>query len=174
MQKRWAQAPQPRGQLALFARSLDDAVTDGHPIRTLDAWLDAVDWSAWERRYAGHRGQPPLHPKLMAGCILYGLMRRIRSCRDLEDATRERLDFIWFLEGRTIDHSTFAKFRTAFGPQLKDLNRRICRAVCAHYEESLLTLILDGTRIRANSTARSAYGRRARAVDRRVCGRVGR
>ena len=57
-------------------------------------------------RYDGHRGQPPIHPMRLAGAILYGLMRGIRSSRELEDATRERLDFRWFLEGRTVDHSS--------------------------------------------------------------------
>ena len=151
MDKRWAQAPGTREQLALFRESLDDAVSADHPIRVFERCLDFVDWEPWEARYAGHRGQPPIHPRLMAGCILYGLMRGIRSSRELEDATRERLDFMWFLERRTIDHSTFAAFRSAFGPELKNLNRTLARLVCERYEQALLGLVLDGTRIRSNS-----------------------
>jgi len=161
MDKRWAQAPACREQLVLFQERLDEVVAPEHPIRAVDQCLNLVDWSAWERRYAGRRGQPPIHPRLMAGCILYGLMRGIRSSRDLEDATRERVDFIWFLERRTIDHSTFAAFRKEFGAELKDLNRQMGRLVCERHGETLLALVLDGTRIRANSDrhgARTAAG----------------
>ena len=151
MDRRWAQAPGCREQLVLVQETLDEVVATDHPIRVLDQCLNLVDWGPWERRYTGRRGQPPIHPRLMAGCILYGLMRKIRSSRELEDATRERVDFMWFLERRTIDHATFAAFRKDFGKELKDLNRQIGRLVCERYADALLRLVLDGTRLRANS-----------------------
>ncbi len=45
-------------------------------------------------------GQPPIHPRVMAGVILYGLMRRIRSSRQLEYACGNNIDFMWLAEGR--------------------------------------------------------------------------
>jgi transposase len=161
MEKRWAQAPGRRDQLLLFGQTLDDAVAADHPIRVLDRCLDGVDWGPWEARYAGRRGQPPIHPRLLAGAILYGLLRKIRSSRELEDATRERVDFMWLLEGRTIDHSTFAEFRTEFGEELKGLHRQIATMICDRVEQTLLALVIDGTRERANSNrygARTAQG----------------
>ena len=151
MDKYWAQAPERRDQSVLFCPTLDESVPAEHPIRTVDEILALYDWSEWEKKYDGYRGQPPIHPKLMAGVILYGLIRGIRSSRCLEDATRERRDFRWFLEGRTIDHSTFARFRTNFTVELKELNGKIAVMLCDHYEDALVTLILDGTRERANS-----------------------
>lgn len=156
MRQRWAKAPAPREQLALFSVSLDEVVAQDHPIRRLERLLRQLDWSAWERKYEGFRGQPPIHPMLMAGCIHYGLMRKIRSSRALEEATRERVDFMWFLEGRSIDHSTFAKFRTVFYAELRDLNRQIGQLVCERYEKALLCLLQDGTRMRANSDRHGA------------------
>ena len=90
MDKRWAQAPAPRHQQVLFRETLDEAVPGEHQIRELDAVLAQLDWRKWEEAYDGHRGQPPLHPRLMAGTILYGLMCKQRSSRELEDATRNR------------------------------------------------------------------------------------
>ena len=164
--KRWAQAPMPREQLLLYSQSVDEVVSERHPIRMLDAVLAKMDWRAWEAHYDGHCGQPPLHPRLMAGAILYGLMRRIRSSRELEDATHERLDYRWWFEGRTVDHSTFAKFRVQFNEELKRLNREIGKLICSHYQDTLLGLVLDGTRVRADS---DRYGARtARCLDRLV------
>lgn len=164
--RRWAQAVMPRGQQWLHG-CLDDLVTQNHPIRLVDAVLNELDWSEWEGSYSSERrGQPPLHPRLLAGCILYGLLRKLRSSRQLEDATRERLDFQWFLEGRTIDHSTFADFRVAFAEKLKELNRAFARRVVSAHEGALETLVVDGTRIRACSDRHGA--RTAETLERMI------
>lgn len=153
----WAKAPAPRDQYLLISQSTDDLVAVDHPIRILNELFERMDWRDWECKYDGHQGQPPIHPRLIAGVILYGLIRSIRSSRQLEEATRERLDFIWFLEGRSIDHSTIAKFRTEFNKQLKGLNRQISALLVSESRcGNVLELILDGTRIRANSDRNGA------------------
>ena len=157
MTDQWAKAPAPRHQLVLVSQTADDMLPASHPIRLLDDFLARLDWRPWERRYDGHRGQPPIHPRLIAGAILYGLMRRIRSSRDLEEATRTRLDFLWFLDGRAVDHSTFAKFRTRHELELKDLSRQIARELVVRWGGELLELVLDGTRVRANADRREAH-----------------
>lgn len=155
--KHWSKPVAPREQCVLFSETLDETVSQNHPIRYLDASLSLLDWSSWEAKYDGYRGQPPIHPRVMAGAILYGLMKRIRSSRDLEEATRERLDFRWFLECRTVDHSTFAGFRKRFEEPLKDLMKQVSRAVVEQSGATeLLELILDGTRVRANSERQGA------------------
>ena len=121
----WASAPHHRSQLTLFSPSLDDMIPPGHQIRGLEQLVQLFDWSDWEAGYDGHRGQPPIHPSLIAGAILYGLKEGIRSSRKLEDATKMRIDFMWFLNGRVIDHSTFAAFRTRFGSELRDLFKQL-------------------------------------------------
>ena len=110
-ERKWAGPELSRDQYVMM--TLDDLLAWDHRIRVVDELLERVDWSPWEERYRPSlRGQPAIHPRLLAGCILYGLMVRVRSSRQLEDATRERLDFQWFLGRRTIDHATFANFRT--------------------------------------------------------------
>jgi len=66
----WAKAPLRRDQILLFSPTLDDSISDDHPVRLLDEILRAQDWSAWERHYDGRRGQPPIPPWVMAGVIL--------------------------------------------------------------------------------------------------------
>lgn len=148
--RKWAEPELLRGQYVVT--TLDDSLALDHRIRVVDALLEQVDWSPWEDRYRpSRRGQPPIHPRLLAGCILYGLMVRVRSSRQLEDATRERLDFQWFLGKRSIDHATFAKFRTDFGDLLSGLNDWFAQRLCEAVENALNLLVCDGTRIRANS-----------------------
>jgi transposase len=151
MKKRWAKAPHDRDQLMLLSPSLDEMLGGDHEIRLLDALLLSLDWSGWEERYDSSSGQPPIHPRLMAGCILYGLTLGIRSLRGLEDATRHRTDFIWFLSGQTIDHSTFWQFQHRFEGQLKELSRELKRRGQAQLGCNATNIAVDGTFIRANS-----------------------
>ncbi len=163
---KWAQAPAAREQIILFRESLDDAVSENHPIRGFDAILRELDWSLWEAKYDTKRGQPAVHPRLVAGLILWGVLKGIRSSRQLEEATLERLDILWFLERRGLDHSTIAKFRVRFDKELKALTRQLSKKVVERCCESLVELILDGTRIRANSERAGA--RTAQALERLI------
>ena len=122
---RWNQAPMIREQAVLFSPTLDAAISSDHSVRLVDEVLGQMDWSAWESQYVLVAGQPPIAPRVMAGAILYGLTLGIRSSRKLEDACRNLLDFLWLVEGRMIDHSTFSKFRTRIDKELKQVFRQI-------------------------------------------------
>ena len=148
----WNQAPLPRDQILLFRETLGDRIRENHSVRLFAEILDGLDWSSWERHYVLVAGQPPIHPKVMAGAIIYGLTHGLRSSRRLEWACGNAIDFMWLVEGRTIDHSTFCDFRTKFKRELKDLFRQIGRVAMHLGLISLNQVALDGTRVRANSS----------------------
>jgi len=150
---RWNQAPLPRDQILLFRETLGDRIPSDHSVRLLWEIFDGLDWGGWERHYVLVAGQPPIHPKVMAGAILYGLTHGIRSSRRLEWACCHAVDFMWLVEGRTIDHSTFCDFRTRFKRELKDLFRQIGRVAIHMGLVSLNQVAFDGTRVKANSSA---------------------
>ena len=87
----WAEAPQQREQMVLFAERLDDALPPDHIVRLLDEILSRITWVKWEATYHGRLGQPAIHPRVLAGMLLYGLLTRIRSSRALEEALVVRL-----------------------------------------------------------------------------------
>ncbi len=147
----WDRPILKREQLVLFPAKLDEAVPCDHEVRLFDEILRKIDWADWEERYPNRRGRPPIHPRIMAGVILYGLMTRIRSSRALENALDVRLDFRWLAEGRSIDHTTLSEFRRKFGPELKSLFTKIGLLAREMDLLSLSLLAFDGTRIRANN-----------------------
>ena len=148
----WAEAPMQRQQMALFAPTLDAMISPDDPVRLVDELLAGLDWSAWEAEYDGQRGQPPIHPRIIAGAMLYGLCRGIRSTRKLQEACCYRLDFLWLVEGRQIDYTTFAKFRTRFGPPLKDLFRQLGRLAMHLGLVRLGEVAFDGARVKSNNS----------------------
>jgi len=74
----------PRDQLALFATTLEDRIPEDHPVRVLDEIMSRMDWTQWEANYHGAKGQPPIHPRILASVLLFAMIRRIRSSRQIE------------------------------------------------------------------------------------------
>jgi transposase len=131
---------------------LESLIGPDDSVRVFDEIMSELDWSAWEAEYKQNGlGQPPIHPRWVASAILYGLYRGIRSSRRLEEACCYRFDFIWLVEGRRIDHTTFAKFRTKFHGSLKDLFRQIGRLALTMGMVALGEVAFDATRVKANN-----------------------
>lgn len=147
----WQRAPEPRDQLVMFPRRLDEVISPDHPVRLLHELLGEMDWSSWEARYHGRRGQPAIHPRILAGVLLYGLMCRTRSSRLLEEALLCRIDFRWLAEGHTADHTTISEFRRKFAEPLKDLFVQIGLLAQEMELTSLSRMGFDGSRMRANN-----------------------
>ncbi len=164
----WNQAPSPRDQILLFRETLGDRIPENHTSRLFAEILDGLDWSSWEQHYVLVAGQPPIHPKVMAGAILYGLTHGLRSSRCLEWDCGNAIDFLWLVEGRTIDHSKFCDFRTKFQRELEYLFRQIGRVAMHLGLIRLNQVALDGTRGRANSSPHATAS--AKTLEERLKG----
>ncbi len=117
----------------------------------LEEMLSRIDWSVWEAGYDLRWGLPPIHPRVLASVLLYGLLTRIRSSRGLGEALSVRLDFRWLAEGRTIDHTTLSTFRKKHPEPLKNLFVQIGLVARELGLVTLSQLAFDGTQMRANS-----------------------
>jgi len=148
----WVPPVESREQLVLFSRKIDDMLPEDHAVRQLAAIMDQIDWSDWEREYVQRGpGRTALHPKVMASVILYGLLTRIRTSRQLEEALTLRIDFRWLAEGRSIDHSTFCIFRGSHRQRLEGLFVQLGLLAKTAGILKLSELAFDGTKIRANN-----------------------
>src|SRR5690242_2793239 len=163
----WAKAPMPREQLVLIATTLDDRISDDHPVRLYAEILDGFDWCDWEARYHGRLGQPPIHPRILAGLWLYGLRRGVRSSRKLEYMAGHNVDFMWLSQGHAPDHTTLSEFRSKFSKELKDLFRHIGRVAAAGGFLTFLEMGMDGTKVKANNSRFQTWTaeRIAKALD---------
>ena len=148
----WQDAPMPRDQLVLFTDTLEDRIPADHPVRVLDEILSAMDWTEWEAESHGRLGQPPIHPSVMCKVLLFAMIRRIRSCRQIEYNLQHSIDFIWLAAGRTIDHSTLSEFRRKHPQHLKNLYRQMIQLAIRLGVAKLGELCIDGTRVQANAS----------------------
>lgn len=131
---------------------LDSMISEDDPVRLVDEVLNGMDWEPWEAKYHPTRGRPPIHPRVLASVMIYGLYRGIRSSRKLEEACTYRFDFMWLAQGHQPDHSTLSEFRTRFGDPLKSLFKQIGHVAMIMGLIRLGDVAFDGTRVKANNS----------------------
>jgi transposase len=108
--------PRQVEQAALFYEfSLEDRVPVGHPLRSIDRFVDLSGLRRELAPFCSPTGRPSLDPGLMIRMLIIGYCFGIRSERRLRDEVHLNLAYRWFcrlgLDGPVLDHSTFSKNR---------------------------------------------------------------
>ncbi len=147
----WRDAPIPRQQLVLIPTALEEMIPADHPVRLIDEILDGLNWSKWEAAYHGSHGQPPIHPAVLAKTLLFALIRRVRSSRQIEYEIKHSIDFIWLTSGRRIDHTTLSEFRRNHANELRDIFKQMIKLAINLKIANLAELCIDGTRVLADA-----------------------
>lgn len=136
-------------QLAL-PMDLGDIIPADDSVRLLNAVLERLDYRELHAAYS-HRGRIGRSPETLFKIVVYGFMNRIYSSRDLEQACRRDINFM-FLLGRTPapDHATIARFCNQRLPQAaENLFSQLVRLLADAGELSLRTAFIDGTKFEA-------------------------
>ncbi|MFH1341654.1 MAG: IS1182 family transposase [Pseudomonadota bacterium] len=118
-----------RDQVTLFPDRLEDWIDEDHPVRVIDAFVDAMDLvdAGFGRMSPAQTGRPCYHPSVLLKLFIYGYLNRIPSSRRLEREAGRNVEAMW-LTGRLVpDHKTIADFR-------KD-NGLAIRKTCARFVE---------------------------------------
>lgn len=163
----WQDAPMPRSQLVLVPTALEAIIPADHPVRLIDEILDTLDWTEYESAYNGRRGQPPIHPSVMAKVLLFAMIRRIRSSRQIEYELKHSIDFIWLTSGRQIDHTTISEFRRKHTKALRSIFQQMIKLAINLGIANLGELCIDGTRVLADANRYKTWttNRLARALE---------
>src|ERR1700746_528796 len=115
-----------REQPSFLPPCLDDYVGPDHPVRAIDAYVDALDLEELGFRHPGSDGgvgQPPYHPGDLLKLYLYGYLHRVRSSRGLEREAARNLEVIWLIRGLRPRYRTIGDFRKDNWAALKAVNR---------------------------------------------------
>ena len=141
-----------REQRTLLPPSIEEYVTESHPVRAYDAFVDTLEMAALGIDLDADKvGNAAYDPRAMLKLLVYGYSYGIRSSRKLERATHENLSFIWLLGGLKPDHKTIAEFRRK---HVKGIKKVLRQSVWIAIELDLIAgnvLFVDGTKIRANA-----------------------
>jgi len=145
-------------QTYLMPPSLEDWVDADHPARFIRDFVSSLDFSELGFVEADARtGRPAYAVDLLLSVWLYGYMHRIRSTRELERACREHMSLLWLTGNQAPDHNTLWRFWRKNRCGLRGIFRQV---VGVAYSSGLIGLAVhavDGTKIRACSSKRSAW-----------------
>jgi transposase len=123
-----------RDQVTLFPDRLEDWIDEDHPVRVIDAFVDAMDLAGagFGRMEPAQTGRPSYHPSVLLKLFIYGYLNRIPSSRRLEREAGRNVEAMW-LTGRLVpDHKTIAEFRKDNGPGIRKACARfveLCRQI---------------------------------------------
>jgi len=157
-----------RQQTALLPPSVDEYVSEGNPVRAIDAYVDTLDlaFMGVKNSQAGsHAGQPAYHPRLLIKLYLYGYLNGIRSSRKLEREAGRNLEVIWLVEGLNPVYKTIANFRKDNSQTLTAINKDfilLCKQLGLFAGE---TVAVDGSFFKGNASKDSIYTEKALARD---------
>jgi transposase len=142
---------QSRDQLALFPTTLDETVSEDHPVRVIDAFVEGLDLRAlgFAKVAAEEMGRPPYAPGDLLKLYIWGYANRVRSSRGLEREAKRNVEVMWLVHGLTPAFKTIADFRKAHPEAIV----AVCRQFIQFCRElSLLggeIVAIDGTKIEA-------------------------
>jgi transposase len=164
-----------RFQSTLFPPVLDEALSVDHPVRVIDAFVDALDLGklGFSKVEAEATGRPPYRPSDLLKLYIYGYLNQVRSSRRLEREAARNIEVLWLIDRLKPSFKTIADFRKDHANGLIE----VCRAFVAFCRgQSLLggeVVAIDGTKI---SAAASRYkvitpkklAKQSEAIERRI------
>lgn len=124
-------------------------VPENDPVRLLNFICEQLDYSSLRKQYG--RKWRKYHPETLFKILLYGYMNGEYSSRDIEEACKRDICFMWLLDGMSApDHSTIARFQNAkLVPVIEDLFYQFVKYLMSRDEIHGNNLFVDGTKIEA-------------------------
>lgn len=150
-----------RDQIYIFPPSVDDWVPADHPVRFIDAFVDALDLSSLGSREesVGVTGRPHYGASVLLKIWLYGYVKGLRSTRKLEEACVEHLPFVWLAGQLRPDHNTLWRFFRRHRSALRKLSGQVIRVAANSGLIGLVLHAVDGTKIEARCSGRTGLHR---------------
>jgi transposase len=140
-----------RHEASPFPPRLDAYLTDDHPVRFIEAFVDALDLEARGFRHAvaAATGRPRDHPGARLQLSIDGYLDRLRSSRRLEQETQRHVALRGLLKKLRPDHHTIAHCRRDHFEALRD----VCRALTLLCTQRALfggeLVAIDGSKLSA-------------------------
>jgi len=138
-------------QNLLFPPNLEELIDENHPVRVVDRIIDVINIDGLLSSYKGG-GTSSYHPRMLLKVIIYAYLRNIYSSRNIEDALKENIHFMWLSGMSRPDHNTIFRFRSKrLKDQIKKVFTKVVELLVAEGQISLKEVYIDGTKIEANA-----------------------
>ena len=149
--------PYAPDQDLLLPHSLKEWLPPGHLAHYISEAIDALDLSAFFKRYeAGGSRNQPFHPAMMVKVLVYGYATGVFSSRKIARKLHEDVAFRVLAAGNFPKHRTLCDFRALHLSELAALFVQIVKLAGECGLIKLGTIAVDGTKLRANASKHKA------------------
>ena len=148
--------PYNQDQMELFPPSVRSLIEDDHLCMVVNDVVKAMDLSCLYQKIS-HEGNPAYHPAMMLKVLFYAYARGIFSSRNIAQAVRENIPFIFLAAWQKPDFRTISDFRKN---NLKELGLLFAQTVQLCNQLGMVKLghvAIDGTKIKANASDAKTY-----------------
>lgn len=141
--------------------NLEIKISEDDPVRLLNDLCDQLDYSKLYKTYC--RAWRKYDPVTLFKILVYGYMNGKYSCRDLENACKRDIYFMWLLNGMQVpDATTFARFQNEkLVEVIEDLFYQLINQLAELKEIKFENIFVDGTKIEANANKYSFVWKKA-------------
>jgi transposase len=115
-----------------------------------------LDTKPLEYTYSG-RGPKPYDPVMMLSVLMFAYMVGIFSSRDIEEALKDRVSFMFIANNQTPDHVSISRFRERALPFFPDYFIDFLVMAADDGMPDMESVFGDGTKIKANASLHHAY-----------------
>lgn len=139
------------GQPMLLPPDIEELIPGKHIVRVVNRIVEAMNIEAVVRGYKGG-GTSSYHPRMLLKVLIYAYIKQIYSSRQIANALRENIHFMWLSGGNQPDFRTINRFR---GEILKGVMVEVFSETLLYMEAAKLIKLehyfVDGTKIEANA-----------------------
>jgi transposase len=126
-------------------------VSEGHPVRIVNSIIDKVDIQSILDTYRGG-GSSGYHPRMLLKVLVYAYLKNIYSSRQIEEALKENIHFMWLSGMSKPDHNTINRFRgKRLDGNLKEIFGSVVQMLSNQGYLSIKEVYIDGTKVEANA-----------------------
>ena len=149
-----------RGQVTLMPDCLDDYVSEDHPARVIDAFIDRLDMAKLGiKAEAAAEGRPGYDPRDMLKLYTYGYINKVRSSRRLQREAGRNVEVMWLVRKIVPDFRCIADFRKNNAAAIRNVFREFVKLCDKAGLLSHETVVIDGSKFRAVNADQKAYVR---------------
>ena len=150
-----------RNQLVI-PLNLEKVVEVSASVRTLDEICESLDYTKLYNAYERKTAKDKADPVSLFKVLVYGYMTGCYSTRDIEEACKTNINFMWLLnEADAPSRSTIGRFRRGRVKEaLDDLFSQLSKKLRDMGEIECKNLFVDGTKIEANANRYSFVWRK--------------
>jgi transposase len=140
-----------QGQISLFPERLDSYIADNAPVRLVSSIVDQLDISEIMSGYKAG-GCKGYHPRMLLKVVVYSYLNNTYSCRKMEKALRENINYMWLSGKQLPKHSCINDFRSKrLKSQINQLFTDLVKILVEMGYVSLEVQYIDGTKIESKS-----------------------